>query len=412
MLQTLLELYKSYSAFTASNQFLGAAVAAAGLGAATWLIRDVPRKIYNLVWKSCTVSLELHYDDLYHNRKVFIHLSNWLADHSLQLLSRTFTLSLGTKEWSKRESAKDFVTATGGSGNHVVWYENKLYWYRIDKDSSSASSVTKQNLTLRTFGFNTLKLKKLTTDLFKEPDDTHLKVMSRVGLDWSRMYVNARPMSSIVLNHGVKEDIISTVERWRADKDRYTRLGVNYKLGILLSGPPGTGKTSLAKALASYCKIPIYTLNLSSHSDDSFEAALLDVDAGSILLLEDVDCASNATLSRSDTTKSSPIGMTLSGILNALDGVKTADDLIIVLTTNHADRLDPALLRAGRTDLHVKLEALEPSAMSAYSLLVYSMPLEESRCISMKGCDLQAKMLEHPTDHSKFSEAVYDTHIA
>src|ERR1700682_5550406 len=80
------------------------------------------------------------------------------------------------------------------------------------------------------------------------------------------------------------------LERFRASRARYRRLGVPYHRGYLLYGPPGTGKTSLVSALAARFQMHVYAINLSSFNDRSLITAMNDVPANCVILFEDIDC--------------------------------------------------------------------------------------------------------------------------
>jgi chaperone BCS1 len=123
-------------------------------------------------------------------------------------------------------------------------------------------------------------------------------------------------------------------------------MGIPYKRSFLLYGPPGTGKSSLAQALAGHFKLSISYLNLSDNIDDFCLNLLLNLaPKKSIVLLEDIDCLFEV---RKNSERVNSI--TFSGFLNAIDGVRSQEGRIIIMTTNHKEKLDPALLRAGRTD--------------------------------------------------------------
>lgn len=119
----------------------------------------------------------------------------------------------------------------------------------------------------------------------------------------------------------------------------------------MLFGPPGTGKTSFVQAVAGALKLNLCYLNLSSDeiNDDSLNRLLSEAPARSIILLEDVDAM---FVQRDQVSKQK---LSFSGFLNALDGVRSQEGQILFMTTNHKERLDPALLRPGRADVHVKL---------------------------------------------------------
>jgi len=101
--------------------------------------------------------------------------------------------------------------------------------------------------------------------------------------------------------------------------------------------------------------LDICYLNLSGDSldDDGLNRALNGAPKRSIILLEDVDgiFVQRESVSRSNYGRH----VTFSGLLNALDGVRSQEGRILFMTTNHREKLDPALLRPGRTDFEVKL---------------------------------------------------------
>lgn len=159
--------------------------------------------------------------------------------------------------------------------------------------------------------------------------------------------VPIRPAESVVLIDGQKERILSSLHTFLAQEDKYVEMGIPWHTGLLLFGPPGSGKTSIATAIAHTLNLDIYYISLSSLEDDNALLELLsDVSPRSILLIEDIDVAHAAT-DRDDTER----GVTLSGLLNGLDGIATPHGIVTIMTTNHFDKLDPALVRPGRVDL-------------------------------------------------------------
>jgi chaperone BCS1 len=123
-----------------------------------------------------------------------------------------------------------------------------------------------------------------------------------------------------------------------------------------LYGPPGTGKTSFIQALAGELDYSVAMINLSEigMTDDLLAQLLTQLPEKSILLLEDVDAALVNRRQR-DPDGYSGRTVTASGLLNALDGLAAGEDRIAFLTTNHIDRLDPALIRPGRVDMMVRI---------------------------------------------------------
>jgi chaperone BCS1 len=89
--------------------------------------------------------------------------------------------------------------------------------------------------------------------------------------------------------------------------------------------------------------------------DDDLNRALNDAPSHSIILLEDIDAVFVKREAVSEGGRRHRRQVTFSGLLNALDGVRSQEGQIVFLTSNHKDSLDPALLRPGRADFHAFL---------------------------------------------------------
>ncbi|KZT10943.1 P-loop containing nucleoside triphosphate hydrolase protein [Laetiporus sulphureus 93-53] len=196
-----------------------------------------------------------------------------------------------------------------------------------------------------------------------------------------------RPMSSIVLNPGVKEMLLSDTKDFLKSEKWYADRGIPFRRGYLLYGVPGSGKSSLIHAIAGELMLDIYVVSLSSSwiNDSTLTTLMGHVPARCIVLLEDLDAAFTRSTSRDDASNGSPEGgdkevstaetaeshgrhkrhkeqlsdvntLSLSGLLNALDGVAASEGRILFATTNHLDRLDPALSRPGRMDVWIEFK--------------------------------------------------------
>ncbi|KAG6815477.1 hypothetical protein H0H87_001452, partial [Tephrocybe sp. NHM501043] len=194
------------------------------------------------------------------------------------------------------------------------------------------------------------------------------------GFVWSNVKHKARrPVSSIILNEGVVDSLIKDAQEFIDTEEWYVEAGIPHRRGYLLYGPPGTGKTSTIYALAGELGLEIYALSLSSgFVDDSFlQKAASSIPKNSILLIEDIDCAFPSREDAEDEEQRRPpnqfgfVGgynqgmgrksaVTLSGLLNVIDGVGSEEGKLFFATTNYIDRLDPALLRPGRIDMRIQ----------------------------------------------------------
>jgi chaperone BCS1 len=191
-----------------------------------------------------------------------------------------------------------------------------------------------------------------------------------------------RLLDSVILKPGEKEHLIQDVERFKASRQRYRRLGVPYHRGYLLYGPPGTGKTSLVSGLAARFGMSIYAINLTEFNDRTLRTAISEVPRNSVVLFEDIDCMKTGTrrpepddwtqkqTPTSDNEKNDPadrFGVTLSGLLNVLDGFHAPENVLFMMTTNNMEALDPALLRPGRVDYKLSMgDASESQKVELY----------------------------------------------
>lgn len=134
--------------------------------------------------------------------------------------------------------------------------------------------------------------------------------------------------------------------------------------GLLLSGPPGVGKTIFARALANTCGVNFVATSVAQwqadgHLGDTLKAmrkefAKASVDAPSILFIDELDSIGDrATFPADHANYSSQV---VNALLECLDGTSARDGVVVVGATNHPDKIDPAVRRPGRLDRHVIID--------------------------------------------------------
>ncbi|PIA56094.1 hypothetical protein AQUCO_00700445v1 [Aquilegia coerulea] len=169
---------------------------------------------------------------------------------------------------------------------------------------------------------------------------------------------------TLAMDTNLKKEVLEDLDRFVKRREFYKRVGKPWKRGYLLYGPPGTGKSSLIAAMANYLNFNIYDLELANvFSNSELRRLLVATRNRSILVIEDIDCSVELKdRATSDGPSDRDSQLTLSGLLNFIDGLWSScgDERIIVFTTNYKDRLDPALLRPGRMDMHIHMSYCTP----------------------------------------------------
>lgn len=252
-----------------------------------------------------------------------------------------------------------------GPGKHILRYRNAFIFVNRMREAKSRDLQTGkpwETVTLTTL----YSQRHIFEDLFREAHEHAAKshegkttIYNSWGTEW-RPFGNPRrkrPIDSVVLDNGVRERIVDDVKDFLGSASWYNDRGIPYRRGYLLHGPPGTGKSSFIQALAGELDYDIAVLNLSERglTDDRLNHLLTVIPSRTLVLLEDVDAAFSKRRVQSDSDGYRGANVTFSGLLNALDGVASAEERVIFLTTNHVERLDEALVRPGRVDMFVRL---------------------------------------------------------
>jgi cell division protease FtsH len=162
-----------------------------------------------------------------------------------------------------------------------------------------------------------------------------------------------------------KQDLAEVVDFLR-NPDKYRKLGAHIPRGVLLTGAPGTGKTLLAKAVAGEAGVPFFSMSASefvemivgvgaSRVRDLFKQA--KETAPSIVFIDEIDAIGRSRSSGSFSGGNDEREQTLNQILTEMDGFDASTGVIVLAATNRPDVLDSALLRPGRFDRRIPVQA-------------------------------------------------------
>ena len=245
------------------------------------------------------------------------------------------------------------------------------------------------------------------------------------------LFESSRTFNNIFFDN--KKQIIDKIDFFLNNKNWYDKKGIPYSLGICLHGPPGTGKTSFVKALANYTNRHIIFLSLKliktkkqleslffeNTYNDQNEIYSIGWDK-KIFVFEDFDCIGDIILSREEKDKkkinkkendssldnTSPVNVgqfiqticdlndttsskkeeaiTLDDILNLWDGIRETPGRILIISTNHYNKLDPALVRPGRIDITHEFSNASHSTISDIYYHLFDKPINKAKLCLIK----------------------------
>ncbi|KAI0152605.1 BCS1 N terminal-domain-containing protein [Xylariaceae sp. FL1272] len=307
----------------------------------------------------------------------------------------------GDDNRSPDKRKKKALAYTPSFGSHYFWFKGRLLLFRrtANREQNSYGMLVseREEISISCFGRNPRVLKELLMEAqqkYMEKDECKTQIyrgtvrpMSNEAI-WQRcMSRVSRPFSTVILNEKTKQELIDDVSDYLcpATQRWYANRGIPYRRGYLLHGPPGTGKSSLSLALAGFFKMRIYIVSLSSNNanEETLGALFAELPRRCVVLLEDIDTAGlthtrdenghskqgdnsdtgskeesrdngSSTSNNNNTNNTNNGRLSLSGLLNILDGVASQEGRVLIMTTNHLEKLDKALIRPGRVDMIVE----------------------------------------------------------
>jgi len=397
------------------EQMLLAALTLTAAGIIGFWCKDVPRRVWGLIIRQCTTSLNITSS---HNS--FYNLMKFLEDNYNKKNFRTFKLTNG--KWGEN----DIATIGIGYGGHFIKFENIFMYLHLERKDSQGTAIDKETITVTKIGRNRsdfeVFFKAISTDKERE---SNIQIYRMDDYWYPMSQIPKRAMETVFLEQDKKDIILKTINDFINEEQWYLDNGIPYHLGLLLHGSPGTGKSSLIKSIASYLSYDIYYLPVSSLV--KIEHGMSTLPLKSIIVIEDIDCEkavhnrenSRGTSKRSRIPEQSSEILTdnadltlinFSNILNSIDGVCSSHGRILITTTNHIEKLDPALIRPGRIDLKVEIGYVNIEILNQFFRRFFGKEIdansnlkEKLTCAELQNLLLQKKSFEDIVNYATYA---------
>ncbi|CAL9045211.1 AAA-ATPase At4g25835-like [Musa acuminata AAA Group] len=322
-------------------------------------------------------------NELYHAVQLYLSRSASMASSRLSL-SRSLNSSAFTFGLANNDRLVDSFRGASATWEHAVTQRQSqtFSWRQLPEEKRSFTLRIKKKDKPLLLPAYLDHIMETATELRRRNQDRLLYTNSRGGsmesrgFPWESVpFKHPSTFDTLAMDPARKELIMADLNDFAQGKAFYEKTGRAWKRGYLLYGPPGTGKSSMIAAMANYLGYDVYDLELTEvHTNSELRKLLMKTTSKSIIVIEDIDCSVNLTNRSSKKPVPSceppsdlrPTGgtedgggaartITLSGLLNFTDGLWSCcgSERIFVFTTNHIEKLDPALVRSGRMDMHV-----------------------------------------------------------
>lgn len=283
------------------------------------------------------------------------------------------------------------------------------------REAKTDGLISPQNrIRLTFYGKNKFRWRaKFVQSCMKISDKQHTSVHYLVDDEMTNMIIT-HSFDHIVLSNDSKARIINGLLGWYKSKEWYKEHQMIHKIGVFLYGKPGTGKTSVTRAISNmFHNAPILTLEISNIMKSIKE--ILEMrkryDRTLIVLIEDFDMYFKSREEIEGEFENIEIkkqkDFNQNAIFQLLDGMYSTEDTIYIATTNYKDRIDPALIRYGRFDIQEELKYFEQDeALKAVELLGYDKKVLDSFNLEypVQPSELQSKVFEYRSSSYKKGE--------
>lgn len=330
-----------------NNQFATAG-AMAGIATLVWqYLRGIPSYWWNRIYRMFHFHVIVEQGDILHHYITLVMYNTYSKDIKS---AEARTAPDGSIILSQRE---DFI---------YKWIKGRRIKITASREKIEGA-LNAENMFNRSFSFSGLFAKKVITELLEDfrtkgilINEELLRSKRHISFVVCSPFDVPEPMyrlfpkkfDKIYIPKESKEALINDLAKFRDSRQAYLDRNIAYRRGYCFSGPPGNGKSSLIGAMADFLQYDITELDLKN-SSERFRRIVNRIPTKCIVTIEDFDSYYIGREAQNEDV------IPFSVLLNFISGVAAREDIILVITTNAPESLDPAMLRGGRLDFKLTI---------------------------------------------------------